>query len=110
MIVRLVIEVTEAERTALASLLVALGNPTYSQLFRVLMRLSIDQSIPHKLILKAIQEPRPVINVTLQRSPGLQQLAVNSAPTPQEQQQMAAYMESHGLRKLSVERWRKLKD
>jgi hypothetical protein len=64
---RLVIEVTEAERDALRHTLASLGSPppTYSALFRALLRLTADGTVPRAKVVTALGE-RPVLKVTVQ--------------------------------------------
>lgn len=64
---RLVIEVTEAERDALTKFLQSLDpSPSYSSLFRTLLRMAVDGSLPIDALKKALDDRRPVLNVTLQ--------------------------------------------
>lgn len=64
---KLVIEVSDVERSALAKFTASIGVP-YSVLVRTLLRLAIDGTVPRAKLLPALKE-RPVINVTLSHAP-----------------------------------------
>lgn len=112
---RLVIEVSEAERDALKKLTVAL-NTTYSALFRTLLRLAIDGSVPRKKLLPAL-EARPVLKVTLKSQPRATRIADPAkakAPstkyppaTPEEQAGMIADMHARKAKTtVTLAEWR----
>lgn len=63
---RLVIETTDEERGTLGKFLRTFdGPPTYSALFRVLLRLAVEGKVPRKLLASALASPRPVLSVKL---------------------------------------------
>lgn len=61
---RIVIEMEEGERAALKAYCTSLNIP-YSQLFRILLKLSLDGTIPRDKLESEAKAPRPVFNVSI---------------------------------------------
>lgn len=61
---RIVIEMEEGERAALKAYCTSLNIP-YSQLFRILLKLSLDGTIPRDKLESESKAPRPVFNVSI---------------------------------------------
>jgi hypothetical protein len=101
---RLVFEVSEAERIALRKYLRSLPDDTsYSALFRTLLRLAIDGTIKRGVLDRALAGPRPSLNVTLNEARGL----VDDGPaTQQERDEIGFYLARTGAKSISLARWR----
>lgn len=88
---RLVIEVTNEERTALLAFQRSFTpEATYSAVFRALFRMALDGTTPRPALQKALDSPRPSLHVTLAKDPGVAVPAIDYTVGPIERARRAA--------------------
>src|SRR5260370_40485703 len=110
---RIVIESDHSERDAAHKLAASFGT-TYSALFRTLLRMALDGTIPRKKLETALKDPRatlnvkldrPKLNITLQQAPQPAQESKkndDSPTTPEEKREIEWYLTKHPKAQVNI--------
>lgn len=105
---RLVIEVTDEERSALLAFQRSFTpEATYSAVFRALFRMALDGTTPRDALQKALDSPRPSLHVTLTKDPGTDTTAVDYSIGPierarQEAKALAAARQAEAIERIKA--------
>lgn len=103
---RLVIEVTDEERSALLAFQRSFTpEATYSAVFRALFRMALDGTTPRDALQKALDSPRPSLHVTLTNDAAVQSIDYSIGPIErarQEAKALAAVRQAEAIERIKA--------